>query len=344
VLADSDAADALILIFIPPLVTRSEDVATELRAVAGSLHGRLPLLTVFMSSSGPPAELNPSDAPPLPVYAFPEAAARALGRAVEYGEWRERPEGSVPVFDDARGDEATAIIATALGNGEGWMPPEALAALLDCYGVPRAEEATASSPAGAGRAAEEMGGPVAVKALVPGVTHKSETGSVRLGLGGRRQVSAAAREMASSLEAQGHHPEGFLVQRMITGGIEMLVGVVHDKVFGPIVACGAGGTAAELLNDVAVRITPLTDRNAREMVRSLVTFPLLDGYRGAKKADVSALEDLLLRVGALVEAHPEVAEMDLNPVMVLERGAFVVDARVRLERFPPPPPLSARRA
>jgi acyl-CoA synthetase (NDP forming) len=92
-----------------------------------------------------------------------------------------------------------------------------------------------------------------------------------------------------------------------------------------------------------VRITPITERNADEMVRSLATFPLLDGYRGALRADVSALEELVLRVGALVEEHPEIAEMDLNPVMVLERGAVVVDARIRLESGPPPPPISARR-
>jgi acyl-CoA synthetase (NDP forming) len=131
---------------------------------------------------------------------------------------------------------------------------------------------------------------------------------------------------------------------MISGGLEMLVGVVHDPIFGPVVACGAGGTAAELLKDVAVRITPITDRNAAEMIRSLGTFPLLDGYRGAPKADVAALEDLVLRVGAMVEEHPEIAEMDLNPVMVLEQGAVVVDARIRLEAAQPQPPISARRA
>lgn len=111
----------------------------------------------------------------------------------------------------------------------------------------------------------------------------------------------------------------------------MLVGVVHDRLFGPVVACAAGGTEAELLRDVAVRITPLSDVDAAQMVRSLATFPLLDGYRGAPKSDVAALEDVLLRVGAMVDAHPEIAEMDLNPVIVLPHGALIVDARVRIE-------------
>jgi acyl-CoA synthetase (NDP forming) len=296
-----------------------------------------------MMSAGPPAVLNPPGAAHLPAFSFPEDAARGLARAVDYGAWREQPEGSVPVFEDVHRDEAAARVAEALDRGGGWLSPEDIATLLDCFGVRRVEEAMASTPAQAGRAAEEMRGPVALKAVVPGLTHKTEAGSVRLGLRGRRQVARAAREMASRLEAAGLHPAGFVVQRMLAGGVEMLVGMVHDPVFGPVVACGAGGTAAELLQDVAVRITPITDRNADEMVRSLATFPLLDGYRGAPKADVSALEELVLRVGALVEEHPEIAEMDLNPVMVLERGAVVVDARIRLESVPPPPPISARR-
>jgi acyl-CoA synthetase (NDP forming) len=107
---------------------------------------------------------------------------------------------------------------------------------------------------------------------------------------------------------------------------------VHDRLFGPVVACAIGGTQTELLKDVSVRITPLTDVDAAQMVRSLATYPLLDGYRGAPPLDVAALEDVLLRVGALVEAHPEIAEMDLNPVIVLPRGAVIVDARIRVDR------------
>jgi acyl-CoA synthetase (NDP forming) len=137
--------------------------------------------------------------------------------------------------------------------------------------------------------------------------------------------------------------ERFLVQRMVPAGVEMLIGVVHDPSFGPVVACGAGGTAVELLRDVSVRIAPLTDLDAREMVRSLVTFPMLQGYRGGQPADVAALEDAILRVSALVEAHPEIAELDCNPVVVLPTGAVIVDARIRVEAPVPPLPLSARR-
>jgi acyl-CoA synthetase (NDP forming) len=149
--------------------------------------------------------------------------------------------------------------------------------------------------------------------------------------------------MAKAVADQGHPVDRFLVQGMVGGGVELLVGVVHDALFGPVVACGAGGTAVELLKDVAVRLAPLTDRDAAEMVRSLATFPLLDGYRGAPKADVAALEDLLLRVSALVEAHPEIAELDCNPVKVLPDGVVVVDARIRVEAASLPLPLAGRR-
>jgi acyl-CoA synthetase (NDP forming) len=118
--------------------------------------------------------------------------------------------------------------------------------------------------------------------------------------------------------------------------------VVQDQHFGPVLACGAGGTATELLKDVAVRITPITKREADQMVRSLKTFPQLDGYRGAPRADVAALEDVLLRVSALVEAHAEIVEMDLNPLIVHPIGAVVVDARIRLEAGAPKLPIGAR--
>jgi acetate---CoA ligase (ADP-forming) len=154
-------------------------------------------------------------------------------------------------------------------------------------------------------AAAELGGPVALKAVAPGLVHKTEAGAVRLGIDGAEAVRAMATEMAETVAARGF-PEGFLVQRMVPDGVELLVGVVHDASFGPVVACGAGGTAVELLKDVAVRITPLTDRDAAEMIRSLQAFPLLDGYRGAPRADVAALEELLLRVSALVVGQARV--------------------------------------
>lgn len=235
------------------------------------------------------------------------------------------------------------MLAAALADGPRWLRPDEVAQLLSCYGLPLAEWRLAETPGEAGRAADELGGPVALKAVAPTLVHKTEARGVRLSLTGAEEVERAAEEMADEVERAGHRVERFLVQRMVAGGVEMLVGVVHDALFGAVVACGAGGTTAELVRDLAVRITPLTDLDARDVVRSLRTFPLLEGYRGVPKADVPALENLLLRLSALVDDHPAVAEMDLNPVIVLSEGAVVVDARARVEMPSPRPPLAARR-
>jgi acyl-CoA synthetase (NDP forming) len=226
-------------------------------------------------------------------------------------------------------------VAEALVGGGGWLVPERTAALLRSYGIPQVEARIAGSPAGVGRCAAELGGPVAIKAIAPGLVHKADVGGVRLGLEGASAATRAAREISASVRAAGHATAGFVVQAMAPEGVEILVGAVGDPDFGPVVACAAGGGAVELLGDVQTRLVPLSHADAAEMIRSLRTFPLLDGYRGAPKADVHALEDVLLRVAALAADHPEIAELDCNPVLVAPRGATVVDARVRIE--PPPP-------
>ncbi|HEX2235135.1 MAG TPA: acetate--CoA ligase family protein [Actinomycetota bacterium] len=336
VVADCPDVDSVIVIFIPPLVTLAQDVARAIREAASAIEGRVPVVTVFMSAKGVPEELRSHDVR-VPSYPFPENAAHALARVAHYGMWRSREDTAPPVFDDVREDEAASLIAGALGRGSGWLPPDEVARLLGCYGLELAEWRLESSPEAAGAAAEALADPVALKAVAPSLVHKTEAGAVRLDLSGGREVAAAAREMSDRARRLGHDVTGYLVQRMVADGVEMLVGVVHDQSFGPVIACGAGGIATELLKDVQVRLTPITARDAAEMVRSLATFPLLQGYRGAPPADVAALEDVLLRVGGLVEDHPEVVEMDCNPVVVMERGAVVVDARVRVEPARPRP-------
>jgi acyl-CoA synthetase (NDP forming) len=175
--------------------------------------------------------------------------------------------------------------------------------------------------------------------------HKTDAGAVRLNLSGAQEVEAAAQEMRGRVAAAGFQIEGFLVQAMAPPGVEMIVGMTHDATFGPVVACGAGGVLVELLKDVAVRVTPISDRDAHEMVTSLKTYPLLTGYRGGPRADVAALEEVVLRIGRLVEDLPQIVELDLNPVIVQPegKGIRVVDARVRVGEIPPPLPLGAKR-
>ncbi|MBA2272525.1 MAG: GNAT family N-acetyltransferase [Actinobacteria bacterium] len=342
VVASDSSVDAVIVIFIPPLVTLAADVARAICDAAAQMTRSIPLLTVFMSARGVPEELQGGDVR-IPSYAFPEDAARALALSVGYGIWLATPEGRLPDHPDIRRDEADALVATALGAGSRWLTPDAVQRLLSCYGLSTAESRRAGTAEGAGSAADELGGQVVLKAVAPELVHKTEAGAVRLNLSGSSDVRRAAADMAGSARRSGHEVESWLVQRMVPEGVEMLVGVVHDPLFGPVVACGAGGVAVELLNDVEVRLAPLSDLDAATMVRSLATWPLLDGYRGAPKANVEALEDVLLRIGALVENHPAVVELDCNPVMVSPDGAVIVDARVRVEPAGAPAPISARR-
>ncbi len=354
ILAGCDGIHAVIVLFVPPLGGGTEAVAAAIRDAAAGLERRIPVLAVFMAAEGGPAELR-GETTRIPAYSYPEEAARALGHAVRYAEWRNASPGTVPTFPDVRGDEATAVIAAALATIEGasvpvrgavagplslgqpqgelsrWLAPDEVAALLGCYGIPIAEWRMADTPEAAGVAAAELGGPVALKAVAPGIVRKVGAGAVLLGLEGEEAVRSAAHAMGEALALAGHELRHFLVQRMAPVGVEMLVGVVHDRLFGPVIACGAGGTEVAQLRDVGVRITPLTDRDAGEMVRSLAAYPSLEAPRVGPPTDVPALEDVLLRVSAMVEAHPQIVEMDLNPVIVLSHGAMVVDARIRIE-------------
>jgi acyl-CoA synthetase (NDP forming) len=182
-----------------------------------------------------------------------------------------------------------------------------------------------------------------LKAIAPDLLHKTEAGAVRLHLSGSDAVRAAAREMNETLGSRGHAPSGFVVQRMAQRGVEMLIGVVHDPQFGPVVACGAGGVQVELLHDVSVRITPLSIEDSSDMISKLKTYPLLTGFRGSAATDVAALKEGLLRVSAMVEDIPQIAELDCNPFVVHETGATILDARIRVTMAAPRPLVGVRR-
>jgi acetyl coenzyme A synthetase (ADP forming)-like protein len=340
--ARAGVADAIIAIFVPPLVTAAADVATAISKAAEQMPAQVALLAVFMAEGDGSVALHRSGQP-IPVYTFPEDAARALGHAARYGAWRIAPTGNIPEFSDCRTDEAAAVVARALGAGAGWLEPLDVALILDCYGLHTPASRTALDAGAAGRAAAELNGQVVLKALAEGLLHKSDAGGVRIGLLAA-EVEQAATQMTADVNKAGFALDGFLIQEMVPAHVELIVGVVQDRAFGPLIACGAGGTSTELVHDVAVRLTPLSDLDASEMLRALRLFPLLDGYRGAPRCDVPALEDLLLRVGALVEAHPEIAELDLNPVVALPDGALILDARIRVEPYVAAPvlPLLAR--
>lgn len=333
--------DSLIVIFTPPLVTRADDVARSIVEVQ-HIDKNKTFLSVFLSAHQEPKELRTTSAC-IPSYSFPETAAIALTRATRYRQWRDRRENYPARFEDIRIDEAAAVVAGALGRGEGWLTPDEVAKLCSCYGLPLIEQRIVANAEDAGRAADEISGEIVLKAIAPGLVHKTKAGAVRLHLKGAEAVRAAAREMNEKLSSQGHSPSDFVMQRMAKRGVEMLVGVVHDPQFGPVVACGAGGVQVELLRDVSLRLTPLSNEDASEMIRELKTYPLLTGFRGSVAADVAALEEGLLHVSSMVEDIPQIAELDCNPFVVHEKGATILDARIRVTAVEPHPLVGVRR-
>ncbi len=321
VLAASGAVDSIVVLYVPPLITDPEAVAAAVRAAADA--APVPVVAVFAMPEAPRAVRG------LPCFRLPEDAARALGRAARYGAWRAAPAGRVPELevDDAA---AAAIIAHALGRGPGWLAPAEATALLDCYGIAQPRQELVADSAAAAALARRWRCPVALKGVADGVVHRSDAGAVAIGLRGPRTLARAVEAMSARMEAAGHPPTGFVVQAMAVPGVELLVGAVADPTFGPVVAVAAGGVATELLGDTALRLTPLTDRDAHDVVRELRTFPLLDGYRGAPRVDLAALGQTLLRVSALMDAHHEIAELECNPLVVSTEGAVAVDVRARV--------------
>jgi acetyl coenzyme A synthetase (ADP forming)-like protein len=315
--------DALIALFVPPVVAGAEEVAAAIAETVERAAADKPVLVVVISAEGMPSALR-AEGSPVAAFLYPESAAHALGLAAERAEWLRRPAGAVPELEDVDPAAARAVL------DEGWLEPAAARALLSAYGVPLVEERLAAGADEAVAAARELGFPVVVKTAAAGA-HKTETGGVALDLRDEEQVRAAVERMGAPV----------LVQPYVRGGAELLAGVVQDPVFGPLVAFGPGGVMAELIGDAGFRIAPLTDVDAEELVLGGKAGRLVRGYRGTPPADASALVDLVQRLARLAEDLPEVAELDLNPVIGLPDGCVAVDARVRVHPRPLAHPLKS---
>ncbi len=266
---------------------------------------------------------------PVPSYAYPGSAARALAHAARYGAWRARVPGQIPELAGLRTDDARALIEDFLRGSPdgGWLPPGQAADLLACYGIPLVSTVPVTSEEAAVTAAVELGSPVVLKADVPGLLHKTDAGAVQLDLHGPDEVRAGYRALAGRF---GPRMTAALIQPMITGGTEVIVGVMQEPVFGPLVLFGLGGVATDVLGDRSARLSPLTDTDAAALIRSIRAAPLLLGHRGTPAADLAALQDILIRVSRLADDLPQVAELDLNPVIARADGAHAVDTRVRI--------------
>jgi acetate---CoA ligase (ADP-forming) len=320
-IAESGEVDAILAIHVRPMANMGEDVPGALAAIAAQAPGGIPVVPVLVGHEMPGG----------PAFADPVAAARALANAQRHRAWRDTAQDPLPAPAGVREDEAAAILARALGAGGGWLDPGAVAALLSCYGVPAIAQEVAATPTAAGRAAARLGLPVAVKAVAPTLVHKGAAGAVRTGLRSAAAARRAAAEVVQAAADAGHQPTGILVQAMAAPGAELLVGLVRDPLFGPVVACGAGGSLVEVVRAVEVRLAPLTPRDLDALAASPPVARLLE-RAGAQAA---AVRDILVRIAALGDAHPEIAELDLNPLVATAAGAVAVDGRVRVAEVSP---------
>jgi len=263
----------------------------------------------------------------VPVYDFPEGAIAAISAAARYGSWRAKPAGHIVQIPVNR----EAIDQVMANNQAGWLSQTDAATLLGAAGIELTPSSIAHSAEEAAAAAAAFNRPVAVKIVEPAVLHKSDVGGVVLNIPAAEAANGYNR-LAAQLAAHGVRMTAATVSPMAKPGVEVLAGVTNDPVFGPLVAFGSGGVMVELFDDVVFRVLPLTDRDVSEMIEETRVSRLLKGYRGSPPADVSALERLLLALGALAEAAPRIAEIDLNPVIVHPNGEGIslIDARVRL--------------
>jgi acyl-CoA synthetase (NDP forming) len=266
---------------------------------------------------------------------------RALAEAVKYGQWRRQAAepGRVPQYEDIDESGAAAQIERTLAKAadrRGFALDAADAhALLARYGIHVRPTLPAPDPGAAVQAAARLGYPVALKTTAPHLRHRADLGGVRLDLADETQLRQAYRELTDLLGKPAELQP--VVQAMVPRGVDTVVRAAIDPAVGAVLSFGLAGAASELLGDTAHRLVPATDRDAAELIRTVRTAPLLFGWRGSAPVDTAALEELLLRVSRLVDDHPEVVGVSLEPVVVAQHGLSVLDASVRLA---PPPPRS----
>ena len=222
------------------------------------------------------------------------------------------------------------IVEQARAEGRTILTEIEAKSMLEAAGVPVSPARLAKTKEEAAKVAAELGFPVVLKIVSPQITHKSDVGGVALGLTSADEVTAAFDRITASAKQHVKNAtiEGVAVQRMEPQGVEVIVGITKDPQFGPVMMFGLGGVLVEVLKDVAFRVVPIEDRDARQMIEEIKGYPLLQGYRGQDPVDMEKLRALLLKVSSFIEAHPEIAELDLNPVFAYKDGAIAVDARI----------------
>lgn len=329
ILGKLDEIDSIIIIFIPPIIMDQNIVGSRIINAAKRIGKSKTLVSVFMAYRGVPETLK-GEGVTIPSFPFPEDAAYALSRAVEYGKWKYAETRKVRNIEV--GEELVkATISKALAQNREWLSYEESNEILTSYGIPTVKTVSAKDATELKKKIGDWTGKVAIKAYGPKLIHKSDVGAVKLGIDAQESVKETEK-MISSLNERGYQVDYAIVQEMVPEGIEMIAGSTHDPIFGPLVVAGMGGKLVELIRDISTRLAPVSDIDTEEMLSELKTSQVLYGYRGGMVADVNSYRDIIFRVSKLVYDNPEILELDLNPIIVLEesQGSKAVDFRIRV--------------
>lgn len=327
-LAGNDASiDAVVAIYTPPRVTKPEEIAAAIARGAAKVPSNKPVLAVFCAGREVPRELHAGPRGPIACYRYPENAAVALSHAIARTRWLERPRGAPYVL----APEKVKWIRRIIEGARGWLTQKQVSELLAAAEIElaRSEEVPFAEAIACAR---RIGYPVVVKAVAPGLLHKTDIGGVILGIAGEKELETALGQLAGRAARAGFVLERVLIQAHITGGAEAFAGMALDPNLGPVLVAGSGGIEAEAIDDFAFRLTPLSDLDAAEMLEGLVLTRRLEQHRGAPPRDVPAFREALLRLSALIEAAPEILELDVNPLLIRAEGegAVALDARIRV--------------
>ena len=335
ILLEDEGIDSLLVVFVPPMMIDAMEIVEGLEAARKKCDK--PIFGVFMAPDEFFQKLNQKHPGHMAIYLFPESAVQALAALDRYRQWREKPLGEVRSFAVDRA-AASELLNEAGRQGRSQLTPLEAQRLVECYGICAARSTLAKDMQELSELARQVRYPAVLKAVAPGLVHKTEAGAVRLDIHTPEELMDAARMMAEEVKrrqpdsAIAHGQMGFLVQEYLRGGREVIVGMTHDPKFGPLVMFGLGGIYVETFKDVVFRVPPITDLEAREMIRQIRGSRLLEGVRGEPAVDLEKLAEILERFSQLVEDFPQLAEMDINPLMAFpEAENFrAVDIRVRL--------------
>ncbi len=332
VLSDKNV-DGVIVIFVPPIVVSHREVIDAIIEVIGKHKNTKTVLGCFMTEPSGVAGSEEFIKHKIPIYNYPESAAKAMSLLVRYRNWIDRPVGEVVSFDVDR-ERVKDIIDTVIKTGRRTILGEDALGILAAYGIRIAQSINAKTRQEIKNVDSQLGFPVIMKIDDPNITHKTDVGGVSADLRTKTEVLEAFRAMKKRFGGPGRDFAGVTIQELIKGGRETIIGMSQDPSFGPLMMFGLGGIYVEVMKDVAFKIHPVTDYDAEEMIKSIKSYPLLIGFRGAPAVDLKVLEETILRLSQLVNDFPQLESFDVNPFIVTPKAetSKAVDARFVLKK------------